>query len=140
MATFVQWVHVMSAVIGLGGLGYVLLVLLPALTVLPPEQRAALSDAATSRFRWATWSAMLLLLLSGIYNIRQYYWEVSWGKYWAVLTVKVALSFGLFAIILALTTPLGIFDRLRARRREWLIAAFALGVTIVLISAYLRRG
>jgi len=140
MATFVQWVHLISAVIGLGGLAYVLLILLPALSVLSTGERATLLEAVGKRFRWASWSAILLLLFSGIYNIRESYWEVAWGRSWALLTVKIILSLVLFGIVLGLTVPLKIFERLRARRRGWLIAAFALGVTVVLLSAYLRRG
>jgi energy-converting hydrogenase Eha subunit A len=81
---------------------------------------------------------MGLLVITGLYNVRQYYWEMAWGRTWLLLTLKIGLAFTLFGIILALTLPLGIFDRVRARRRSWLIAAFALGVVIVLISAYLR--
>ena len=58
-----QWVHLMAAVVGLGGMGFLLLILIPSLGVLRPEQRDALSKAVAGRFRWASWTAMLLLLL-----------------------------------------------------------------------------
>jgi hypothetical protein len=57
-----------------------------------------------------------------------------------LLTFKIGLAFALFAIVLGLTLPLKIFDRMRSRRRTWLMASFTLGVLVVLISAYLRRG
>jgi len=140
MTTFVQWVHLMGAVLGVGGLAYILLILMPALRVLNPEERATLSNTLTRRFRWVSWSAITLLLFSGLYNIRQYYWEVAWGRSWAWLSVKIILSFALFGIVLTLTLPLKAFERVRARRRRWLIAAFTLGVVVIMISAYLRRG
>jgi uncharacterized membrane protein len=140
MATFMQWIHLMSAVVGLGGMGFVLLVLIPSLGVLNPEHREALFRAVSIRFRWVSWSAIGLLLISGLYNIRQDYWEVTWGKSWLLLTFKIGLAFALFAIVLGLTLPLKIFDRMRSRRRTWLMASFTLGVLVVLISAYLRRG
>ncbi len=139
MAIFMQWIHLMAAVVGVGGMGFLLLIFMPSLGVLSPEQREALSRAVAGRFRWASWSAITLLLISGLYNIRQYYWELVWGKSWLFLTIKISLSFVLFATVLGLTIPLRIFDRLRARREAWLIAAFALGVIVILISAYLRR-
>jgi uncharacterized membrane protein len=140
MTTFMQWIHLMAAVVGLGGMGFVLLILIPALGVLNPEQREALFRAVSIRFRWVSWSAIGLLLISGLYNIREYYWEVTWGKSWLLLAIKIVLASALFAIVVGLTLPLGIFDRMRSRRRTWLIWAFALGVVVVLISAYLRRG
>jgi uncharacterized membrane protein len=142
MTTFMQWIHVMAAVIGLGGMGFILLILIPALGVLNPEQRETLYRAVSVRFRWVSWSVIGLLLISGLYSTREYYWEVTWGKSWVLLSIKIALAFALFGIVLGLSLPLpfAIFERMRARRRAWLIAAFALGVVVVLISAYLRRG
>jgi uncharacterized membrane protein len=140
MATVMQWVHLMAAVVGLGGMGFMLLILIPSLGVLGAEQREALSRAVTGRFRWATWGAVTLLLVTGLYNIRRYYWEEPWDRAWRLLTLKILLSFGLFGIVLALTIPLRWFEPLRARRQMWLLVAFILGLVVVLISAYLRRG
>jgi len=140
MATFMQWLHVMSAVVGLGGMGFLLLILIPSLGVLNAEQREALSRAVAGRFRWASWSAMALLLLSGLFAVRRYYWEEPWGRAWKILTFKIGLSFAVFALVLGLTIPFRLFEPLRARRRMWLLIAFIVGVVVVLISAYLRRG
>jgi len=140
MTTFMQWVHLMAAVVGLGGMGFLLLILIPSLGALSAEQREALSKALAGRFRWASWSAMTLLLLSGLFNIRRYYWEEPWGRAWKFLALKILLSFALFAIVLGLTIPLRWFEGMRTRRRMWLLVAFILGVVVVLISAYLRRG
>jgi len=140
MSTVIQWIHVMAAVIGLGGMGFLLLILIPSLGVLSTEQREALSKSVANRFRWATWSSITLLLLTGIYNVRRFYWEDQWGAAWNLLALKIALSFALFAIVLALTVPFRVFEPMRARRRTWLLAAFIMGVVVVLISAYLRRG
>ena len=140
MTTFMQWVHLMAAVVGLGGMGFLLLILIPSLGVLSAEQREALSKAVAGRFRWASWSAIALLLISGLYNVRRYYWEEPWDRAWKFLALKVLLSFALFGIVLGLTIPFKLFEPLRARRRTWLLVAFILGIVVVLISAYLRRG
>ncbi len=138
MATFMQWIHLMAAVVGLGGMGFLLLILIPSLEVLSTEQREALSSAVAGRFRWAIWSAIVLLLLSGIYNTRYYFRDIPWGRAWEFLAVKIVLSFILFAIVLGLSIPFRLFEPLRVRRRQWLLVAFILGVIVVLISAYLR--
>jgi len=140
MTTFMQWIHLMAAMIGLGGMAFLLLIMIPSLRVLSADQRETLAKAVGGRFRWASWSAIMLLVVSGLYNVRRYYWEEPWDQAWKLLTAKIILSFVLFCIVLGLTVPLTQFASLRARRRMWLVAAFVLGVVVVVISAYLRRG
>lgn len=140
MPTFVQWVHVTAAVIGIGGLAFLLAVLLPSARALATEERGQLLRAVSGRFRWVSWSVIALLILSGLYNVRQFYWEVAWGRSWIFLTVKIVLAFAVFGISLALTLPLRALERVRRRREMWLSIALALGLTVIFISAYLRRG
>ena len=139
MSTFVQWVHVSAAVIGVGGMAFMLLVLFPSAGLLDQEQRDRLLKAVLGRFRWVSWSVMILLLASGLYNVKLV-WLVPWGPYWTFLTIKIVLALAVFAIILFLTIPLSIFDRFRERRKQWLYTAFGLAMIVILISAYLRRG
>lgn len=139
MATFAQWVHVSAAVIGVGGMAFLLIVLFPSVRVLNEEQRAGLLKAVLGRFRWVAWSVILLLLASGLYNVKLV-WLVPWGTYWMFLTVKIILALAVFAIVLCLTIPLSVFDRFRERRKQWLYTAFGLAMIVILISAYLRRG
>ena len=138
MMTVMQWIHLMAAVMALGGMGFLLLILIPSLPVLSAEQRDALSKAIAGRFRWVCWSAMALLLVSGLYSVRHNYWELPWGTAWRFLTLKIVLALALFAIVFGITLPFRLFEPLRVRRRRLLLAAFILGVVVVLISAYLR--
>jgi uncharacterized membrane protein len=140
MPTFVQWIHVTAAVVGVGGMAFLLFILMPSLGALQPEQRDLVSKQIADRFRWISWSAIILLLVSGLYTVREYYWEVAWGKSWVLLTLKIVLALFVFIISLALTLPFKLFDPVRARRRIWLSAAFGLAVAVILISAHLRRG
>jgi uncharacterized membrane protein len=140
MTIFMLWVHLVAVVIIIGGLGFLLLTLLPSVGVLTAEQREALSKAVTARFRWVIWAAIALLLISGLYNVKRYYWEEAWGKSWWFLTLKITLAFVFFAILLGFTIPIKALDRLRMRRETWFIVAFAVGVVVILISAYLRVG
>jgi uncharacterized membrane protein len=105
---------------------------------LQPEQRDLLAKQVMDRFRWVLWTAIIVLLVSGLYNIREYYWEVVWGKSWALLTVKIVLALVAFVIALALTLPLKLCDWVRARRQVWLSIAVGLAVAVIFISAYLR--
>ena len=139
MLTFLQWIHVTAAAVAVGGMVFVLLILSPSLDVLQPEQRDPLSERIMGRFRWLIWSAILVLLASGLCTIRLYYWEVAWGKFWVFLTVKIVLALIVFLIALALTLPLKLFDRIRARASACLAIAVGLAIVVILISAYLRR-
>ena len=140
MATLVQWIHVTTEVIGIGGMGFLLVILMPSLRVLNTEQRDALARVVMGRFRWVSWSVIILLMASGLYNVREYYWRAPWGRAWLFLTIKIVLAFIVFGISLALTVPLGFFDHVRRRRKLWLAIAFGTGVAVIYISAYLRRG
>ena len=139
MPTLVQWLHVTAAVILVGGMAFLLFILMPSLGALDPEHRALLAKQVMDRFRWVVWSAIIVSLVSGLYSIRQYYWEAAWGKSWALLTVKIVLALFVFVISLALTLPFKLFDRVRARRQIWLTIAVGLAVATIFISAYLRR-
>ncbi|MBI1941171.1 MAG: hypothetical protein HYS33_06660 [Acidobacteria bacterium] len=138
MSTFVQWVHIAAAVIGVGGVGFLAFILLPSAGVLSADQRDLLMRVVQRRFRWVSWSVILLLLASGLYNAGLV-WDVPWGTYWKFLTLKIVLAFVVFGISLSLTLPLKVFDRIRAKRRTWLAAAFVVAMVVILISAYLRR-
>ncbi len=139
MSTFLQWVHVTAVVLSVGGMAFLLIVLTPGLGDLELEQRQRLAKLVMDRFRWVLWSAMAVLLLSGLYSIRAYYWEVAWGKSWQLLTIKIVLACLVFAIALAVTLPFKLFDWVRARRQIWLAVAVGISVVIIFISAYLRR-
>ena len=138
MSTLFQWIHVAAAVIGVGGIGFILIALKPSLRVLSPEQRELLVRAIRARFRWVIWSCALLLLVSGIYDIKTRYWEAPWGAAWKWLTLKLVLAGVIFLITLALTLPLRVLERVQARRDLWLAIAFGVAIGVILISAYLR--
>jgi uncharacterized membrane protein len=138
MSTFAQWVHVSAAVIGVGGIGFLAFILLPSTGILSADQRDLLMRVVQRRFRWVTWSVIVLLISSGLYNAGLA-WDVPWGTYWKFLTLKIILAFVVFAIVLSLTLPLKALERFRAKRRMWLSVAFAIAMVVILISAYLRR-
>jgi len=58
-------VHVLGAVLWVGGMGFALMVLRPSLSVLEPPQRLALLGQVFSRFFRIVWHAMPIILLTG---------------------------------------------------------------------------
>jgi uncharacterized membrane protein len=57
--------HVLGAVLWVGGMAFALLALRPAMAVLEPPQRLALHEGALRRFFLIVWHAMPALLLTG---------------------------------------------------------------------------
>src|SRR2546425_1009933 len=55
MSTLVQWVHVTAAVIAVGGMGFILAILLPSARHLSSDQRELLLKQVLGRFRWVSW-------------------------------------------------------------------------------------
>ena len=58
-------VHLLGAVLWVGGMAFVLAVLRPSLVVLEPPQRLALHGQVFARFFRLVWHAMPLILLTG---------------------------------------------------------------------------
>src|SRR5438270_12499402 len=57
--------HVLGAVFWVGGMGFALLALRPALAALEPPQRLLVHQGALRRFFLIVWHAMPILLLTG---------------------------------------------------------------------------
>jgi uncharacterized membrane protein len=139
MSTLMQWIHVSAAVVGVGGIAFLLFLLIPSARVLPPGERDALMKKVQGKFRLVSWSVIVLLIGSGLYNVRAYYWELAWGRAWLLLTIKIVLACLVFLVSLTLTVPVPFFARFQKRRERWLAVAFGLAMVVILISAYLRR-
>ena len=134
-----QWIHLSAAVAGIGGMAFLVVILFPALRHTEAAQREAVIRGVLMRFRWVTWTVIVLLVASGIFNM-SLVWDAPWGIYWKMLTLKIALGFAVFLIALCLTIPLKSLNWFRTRREMWLAIALGLGMAVILISAYLRRG
>src|SRR5439155_27195519 len=106
MSTVFQWIHLTAAVVGVGGIAFLVIVLFPSARVVTAGQRDLLVKAVAGRFRWVTWAVIILLLISGLYNVRQFYWEEAWGPAWAFLTIKLALGSVVLVLSLCLISPL----------------------------------
>jgi len=66
MWPLIKLAHLAAAVLWLGGIGFMLFALRPALGLLPPAQRLPLVVAALQRFFVLVWSAIALLAASGL--------------------------------------------------------------------------
>ena len=104
-----QWVvflHIVAATVWIGGMVFVALVLVPVLRRESPELRAALLDTAGRRFRTVGWVALGVLLVTGVWNLRNrgMPWdtiisaEVFAGRFGRILLVKLLLVLATLAL------------------------------------------
>lgn len=83
-----DFLHLLATVTWVGGMIYINLALMPALTAIDPPQRGKLMGAAGKRFAILAWSSVLILIITGYMKIPAgMLFETSTG-YGLTLTVK----------------------------------------------------
>ncbi len=95
----IRWGHALSAVAWVGGGGFYLLVLRPAIRRtqgLPPDTGAAIRD----EFRGLVTTAIAVLLLTGvILSVARLTGDAATPSYVAVLAAKIALALYMFYVV-----------------------------------------
>ncbi len=95
-ALLVRWVHVVSAIVWIGGMAFIALVLVPVARGLgDPPLRARLVDESGRRFRTVAWVALALLVTSGLLNL--------WERPYLLQSPRFLAKLGLVAIALLLS-------------------------------------
>lgn len=135
-----RWMHVLAAIVAVGGIIFQRFMVLPALDELPEAEQARVADVI--RGRWAMWvrAAIAFLLISGLYNFlfvahRRY--ELP-PLYHALFGIKFLLALVIFTLASFLTGRSGVAQRFVAAARFWLTVNLVLAVAVVGISGVLR--
>jgi uncharacterized membrane protein len=132
LGVFLRWVHILSAVTILGGFVYARFVVAPALASYPPGEAAALSNRTVNQFRPILYTAIIAILVSGLYN---YLTKPSYPPhYHMVIGIKFLLVLHIFATSVLYTIP-NANEGNRLRRLTGLVIS---GAIVLLISADLR--
>lgn len=130
-----RFIHIISAILILGGAFYAHRVLTPILNVLPEDKRMQAAAGAQLRYRTVLFTVVALSLLSGIYNFlrtpHSHLYQMAFGfKMLAVLHIYAT-------VIIWATSPYGDVNFAGKNKHRGLSITIA-GVIVVLISAYLR--
>ena len=152
LPALIQWIHVGSVVLLIGGFFFLRVILLPAAKVLPENQRPKLLEAAFRRFRIVIWSALLTILFSGVYNFIAFLRSTGsfspdptrepiedLSIYILVLGVKLFIVFIIFTFGVLLTFPYPVFALIQKRPAPWLNLTLILGLIVIFLSSLLRR-
>lgn len=107
--TFSVWLHIFMAMLWIGGMGFLVLVIVPELRK-PGADRASMAALVHSlgvRFRTVGWIALSTLLLTGSYNmaVRGLRWaDVFSAEGWSNPTVRaLGIKLVLFAVVLGVS-------------------------------------
>ncbi len=157
---FNVFIHVMAALLWLGGMFFLAVVGAPVLRkVEPAELRARLFTQIGRQFRTAGWIAIVILLITGLLNLRfrgylswsvlgaPHFWESAYGhalawKLIAVVTMLIVQGIHDFVLGPAAARAMaGTQEALRLRKKAaWLARINAiLGIIVVLAAVKLAR-
>lgn len=132
---FTRWLHIASAVALVGGIVYARLAATPAMNVIPADARNRLAEAFGARFRRLAISAVVALLVSGLYRFMLSPFRER--PYHMIFGIKVLLALHVFAVAILLVTPASSPEKL-ARRPRMMTGVIISGLAIIALSAYLR--
>jgi uncharacterized membrane protein len=144
LPAFIQWLHVGSVVLLIGGFFFLRVILLPSTRVLPDNQKPKLVEAAFRRFRIVVWIALVTILVSGIYNFIAFLRSARIATqdpsiYILVLGIKLFIVFLIFTFGVLLTFPYPVFAPIQKRPSPWLNLTLILGLIVIFLSTFLRR-
>jgi uncharacterized membrane protein len=126
-----RWLHMISVAILIGGSLYGWLVWTRSAHALSSDVRESLGDSTGLYFRPLVLSAIIALVISGLYNVLT--GPARPTLYHILLGIKLLLALHVFTVAILAT-------RKQNPRRKRMMAGTAIsGMIIVLISAYLRR-
>jgi uncharacterized membrane protein len=136
-----RWLHIIAAIVAVGGSTYLCLVLMPiAGKVLSHEEHERLRQPLMRRWKIFVHTCILLFLVSGFYNYIVVTLPLHSGQplYHMMMGVKILLAFAVFALAIGLTSRFGWSAALRAKPRRWLGVLLLCAYVIVLIAGILR--
>ena len=132
LGILMRWMHIISVVAAIGGLLYSSLVLAPALASLPAESRSDFAAAVNNRFRPLLRLAIVLLIVSGIYNLVTKANLPPGYHMWFGIKMLLALH------VIAVSFLLSSASVTQQRRTRMTTGVVISGGVIILLSAYLR--
>jgi uncharacterized membrane protein len=125
------WLHIAAAAVLVGGALYARLAMQAAAVTLTAEEAARVNDTAAERFRGWVIAAIVVLLITGVYNYM--HTGAHSPRYHILLGIKLLLALHVFASVLLALRP-----KNPRRGRQWAGAGIS-GVAVILIAVYLSQ-
>jgi uncharacterized membrane protein len=129
-----RYIHIVSAILAVGGMSFILICLAPSLRLLDDTFRGSLDKLVHHRFLRLVWASIAGLTVSGAYN-----WYMLAGEYKAMgpmgnalIGTKVLLAVIMFAVVAARSFGL------IANQRVALMINIHLAAVVILLGSVLR--
>lgn len=104
-----SFIHILAGVTWVGGIIYMVLVLLPSLRALEPASAGVLMGGLSRRFTKVAWTSIILLILTGVIRIEPGALFDFSSQYGTFLTIK--LGSALIMILIALYITFSLFPK-----------------------------
>ncbi len=135
-----RWLHVLTAVVAVGGLLFLRLILHPAARdALSSDQHDALRERVMRRWRVVVFSSIAVLFVTGMYNFMAV--SINKGRelpaYHMIFGIKFLAALAVFFLASALAGRSAALEPLR-RGGLWLGITAVLGVLVILLGGILH--
>ncbi len=134
-----RWLHIIPAIVLVGGTVFMRFALLPAASDEDERTTALLADV---RNRWAKliMISAFLLILSGVFNVAYIMmnYEVSPARYHGLLTGKIVLAFAIFFLSSVLAGRSDAAKRWRENEAKWLTINMLLAIVLVCLAGVMK--
>ena len=134
---FMRWLHLFSVITAVGSAIFMRFILLPSLASLRDEDKATISRNVTGRTRIWIHTAIMGILISGLYNLHKV-WSKTVFPYGFIFMLKLVLAMIVFMVAILLTSSSPQRAAFQSNRKTWLTLNVGLAVIIVALSAFLR--
>ncbi|MFV0445553.1 MAG: hypothetical protein ACK5Q5_18385 [Planctomycetaceae bacterium] len=135
-------VHILAAIVLLGGTIYIRTVLIPSASELPEPEHDALRVRTRERWKKIVMLGILLLLVSGFWNYLMVngpaHQGANRGQYHMLMGIKILLALGVFFLASVLTGRAAKFDAMRRSPAKWLSILIGLALAVVTIGSVLK--
>jgi uncharacterized membrane protein len=138
--TLSRILHVLAAILLLGGGLFTRFVLMPAAAELPDDQHQRLKESIARRWRYLVALGIALLIFSGFYNylVVMVPKHKGDGPYHMLMGIKILLAFVAFFFASALAGRSKGLAGIRQNAKLWLTVTIGVSTLVVAIAGYLK--
>jgi uncharacterized membrane protein len=138
LGNIAHWLHLVGAIVAVGGAIVLRLVIFPIAAKMEPERGDELHRAVRRRITPLIHASVAILLITGFINMARVFEGGVPTPYTALFALKVLLAMAVFTLAILLTVSSPALDQFNARRGTWMLLNIALGLIVVFISVVLR--
>lgn len=132
-------IHVLTAIVLLGGSTFMLLVVLPTLQSSDDATRSKIASGLRGIWKRYVHAGIALFLISGFYNyFKAMPLHKGDGLYHALIGTKIILALAVFFLASALVGRSAAFEGMRTNSSKWLKILCLLGIVIVAMSSFVK--